>query len=94
MIKKSQTVTGNAPIRIYVHKIENKITFKIKTGYYLKLLTYETMKLPGSTKTKITNNEYGENVTHLEFIEVVLVHCNIVNNDYLHNFFSIMVFFH
>ena len=67
---------------IYVNKIENRITFKIKTGYYLELLTPETMKLLGSTKSKITKDENGENVPHLEITEVVLVHCNIVNNDY------------
>ena len=40
------------------------------------------MKLLGSTKSKITKDENGENVPHLEITEVVLVHCNIVNNDY------------
>ena len=44
---------NNPSIRIYINKIENKITFKIKTGYYLKRLTPETMKLFGSTKSKI-----------------------------------------
>ena len=67
---------------MYVNKIENTITFKIKTGYYLELLTPETMKLLGSTKNKITKDKNGENVPHLEITEVVLVHCNIVNNDY------------
>ena len=42
----------------------------------------ETMKLFGSTKSKINKNENGKNVPHLEITEVVLVHCNIVNNDY------------
>ena len=50
---------------IYVNKIENIITFKIKTGYYLELLTPETIKLPGSTKSKITKDENGENVPRL-----------------------------
>ena len=40
------------------------------------------MKLLGNTKNKITKDKNGENVTHLEITEVVLVHCNIVNNDY------------
>ena len=70
---------------IYVNKIEDKITFKIKTGYYLELLTPETMKLLGSTKSKITKDENGENVPHLEITEVVLIYCNIVNNDYQQN---------
>ena len=40
------------------------------------------MKLPGSTENKITKDKNGENVPHLEITEVVLVHCDIVNNDY------------
>ena len=48
----------------------------------LELLTPETMKLLGSTKNKITKDKNDENVPHLEIREVVLVHCNIVNNDY------------
>ena len=69
-------------IQIYVNKIENRITFKIKNGYSLELLTKETMKLLGSTKNKITKDKNGENVPHLEITDVVLVHCNMVNNDY------------
>ena len=51
---------------IYVNKIENRITFKTKTWYYFELLTLETMKLLGSTKSKITKDENGENAPHLE----------------------------
>ena len=40
------------------------------------------MKLFGSTKSKVTKNKNGENLPHLEITDVVLVHCNIVNNDY------------
>ena len=40
------------------------------------------MKLLESTKSKITKDKNSENVSHLEIIEVVLVHCNIFNNDY------------
>ena len=72
-------------MKIYVNKIENRITFKIKTGYCLELLTPETIKLLGSTENKIIKDKNGENVPHLEFTEVVLVHCNIVNNDYQHD---------
>ena len=67
---------------MYVNRIENRITFKIKNGYYLELLTPETMKLLGSTESKITKDKNGENVPHLELVELVLVHCNLVNNDY------------
>ena len=70
---------------MYINKIENRITFKIKNGYYLKLLTPETMKLLGSTKSKITKDKNGENVPHLEIVELILVHCNVVNNDYHQN---------
>ena len=49
----------------------------------MELLTPETMKLLGSTKIKITRDENGENVSNLEITEVVLVHSNIVNSDYL-----------
>ena len=70
---------------IYVNKIENRVTFKIKTRYYLEPLTPETMKLLGSTKDKITNDKNGENVPHSEITEVVLVYCNIFNNNYQHN---------
>ena len=43
------------------------------------------MKLLGNSKSKITKNENGENVSNLEIAEVVLVHCNIVNNIYQQN---------
>ena len=72
----------NQSVKIYVNKIENRITFRIKNGYSLELLTPETMKLLGSTENKITKDKNGENVPHLEITEVVLVHCNIANNDY------------
>ena len=71
----------NPSIRTYVNKIENRITFKIKTGYYLKFFTPETIKLLGSTKIKIKNNENGENVPYIKITEVIL-HCNIVSNNY------------
>ena len=82
ILKKHGENTDKASIQIYVNKIENRITFKIKNGYSLELLTKETMKLLGSTENKITKDKNGENVLHLERTEVVLVPCNIVNNDY------------
>ena len=72
----------NPSIKIYVNKTENRVTFIVKNRYSLELLTYETMKLLESTEDKITKDKSGENVPHLGIIEVVLVHCNIVNNDY------------
>ena len=82
ILKKHSESVDNPPIRIYVNKIENRITFEIKSGYYLELLTPETMKLLGSTESKITEDKDGEIVPHLEIVELVLVHCNLVNNDY------------
>ena len=57
---------------MYVSKIENRIMFKLKTRYYLELLTSETMKLLWSTKREITKDENGENLPHLEITKVVL----------------------
>ena len=54
-------------------------------SYYLELLTHETMKILESTKSKITKNGNRENVPNLEITEVVLVYCNIVNNNYQQN---------
>ena len=58
------------------------MTFKIKNGYSLEILTPETIKLLGSTENKITKDKNDENVPHLKITEVVLLHCDIVNNDY------------
>ena len=82
--KKHETLTKNSPIQIYPNKIENRIVFKIKTGYKLELLTPETMKLLGSAKKDADKDKDGENVPKLESVEVVLVHCNLVKNDYQH----------
>ena len=55
---------------------------KVKAGYYFELLTSETTKLLGSIKSKITKDKNCEKVPNLEITEVVLVHCNNVNNNY------------
>ena len=82
ILKKHGEDIDKPSVQIYVNKIENRITFKIKNGYSLELLTPETIKLLGSTENKITKDKNGEHVPHLKITEVVLVHCNIVNNDY------------
>ena len=82
ILKKHGENIDNPSINIYVNKMENRITFRIKKGYSIELLTSETMKPLGSTENKITKDKNDENVPHLEITEVVLVHCNIVNNDY------------
>ena len=82
ILKKHGENIANPSVKIYVNKIENRITFRIKNGYSLELLTPETMKLLGSTENKITKDKNGENVPHVEITEVISVHCNIVDNDY------------
>ena len=82
ILKKHSENVDNPSIKIYINKIENRITFKIKNGYYLELLTPETTKLLGDTKSKITKDKSGEQVPHLEVVELVIVHCNIINNNY------------
>ena len=78
----TKILTDKPSIRIYVNKIESTVTFKIKAGCYCELLTSETMKLLGNTKNKITEDNNGESIPYLKITEVILMHCNIVNNDY------------
>ena len=82
IIKKHETIGENAPILTYVNTINNRIVFKIKTGYKLELLSQETMKVLGSTKNIIDADKNSENVPRLENVEVVLVHCILVTNSY------------
>ena len=82
ILKKHGKKFDKSSVKIYVNKIENRTTFKIKNEYSLELLIHETMKLLGSTENKITEDKNGENVPYLEITEVVLVYSNIVNNNY------------
>ena len=85
IIKKHETIGKLillAPILIYANTINNRIVYKIKSGYKLELLSKETMKLLGSTKDTIDTDKNSENVPKLQNVEVVLVHCNLVNNAY------------
>ena len=85
IIKKHETIAENTPILIYANTINNRIVFKIKSGYKSELLSKETMKLLGSTKEITDADKNSENVPGLENVEVVLVHCNLVNNSYQHH---------
>ena len=67
-----------------MNKIKNRIVSKIKTGCKLESLTLETIKLLGSTKKDADKDKNGENVPKLKSVEVILVHCNLVKNDYQH----------
>ena len=82
IINKHETIADNPPVQIYVNKIRTRIIIKIKTGYKLELLTKETMQLLGSSKKDINQNKNGEIVPRLKTLEVFLVYCNFVNNNY------------
>ena len=82
IIKKHKTLTGNPPMQIYPNKIKNRIVFNVKTGYKLELLSSETMKLLESTEKDVDQDKDGEDVPKLESVEVVLMHCNLFNNNY------------
>ena len=84
IMTKYVILNDNASIKIYSNKIKNRIVFKIKNGYKLELLTPETMKLLGSSKKFVDKDKNGEYVPKLESVEVLLVHCNLVKNDYQH----------
>ena len=70
------------PIQIYINKIKNRIVLKVKTGYKLELLSPATIKLLGRTKKDVDKDKDGDDVPKLESVEVVLTHCNLVNNSY------------
>ena len=82
VIKEHETLAENPPIQIYPNKIKNRIVLKVKSGYKLELLSPETMKLLGRTKQDVDKDKVREDVLKLETVEVVLMHCNLVNNSY------------
>ena len=82
IIRKHETLTKIPPIHVYINRINNRLVFKIKEGYKVELQTPETMKLFGSTKKVTDKTKNGEKVTSLEVVEVVLVQCNLVDNQY------------
>ena len=82
IIKKHETVENICQVLIYVNRIKNRIVFKKKSGHKLELLSKETMKLLGSSKQVTDSHKDSELVPKLEIVETVLVHCNLVTNDY------------
>ena len=75
-----KTLPTNAPIHIYINRINNRLVFKIKDGYKIELRTPEAMKLFGITKELIGKTKVGENAPSLEMIEIVLGKVNLVDN--------------
>ena len=82
IIKKYETLAQNSAVQICSNKIQNRIVFKIKTGYKLEFLSQETLKLLGSTKTDVDQDKDGKDGPKLESVGVVLVHYNLLNNNY------------
>ena len=82
IIKKHETIADVSPVLIYANEINNRIAFKIKSGYKLELLSKETMRLLGSLTDTIDGDKNSELVLKLESVDLVLVHCNFVNNSY------------
>ena len=93
ILKTQGEKAANPSLRIFINKIKKRISFKIKTGYYLELLTPEIIKLLGSTKSKITKDENDENVPYLEITKVILIHYNVPNNGYEQNSRILYIFF-
>ena len=82
IIKKHETIAEVSPVLINVNEINNRIVFKIKSGYKLELFSKETMRLLGSSSDTIDDDKNSELVPKLESVDLVLVHCNVVNNNY------------
>ena len=82
IIKKHETVENTSQTLTYTNRIKNWIVFRIKSRYKLELLSKEIMKLLGSSKQLIDADKDSELVPKLEIVETVLVHCNLVTNDY------------
>ena len=82
IIKKHETLTTIHPIYVYINSINNRLVFKITDGYKLELRTPETIKLFGSAKILLDKTKNREKVPIPEVVEVVLVQCNLVDNQY------------
>ena len=85
IIKKNETVTKISSIRVYINRINNGLVLKVKDVYKLELQTAEIMKLFANKKILLAKVKIGENVSSLEVAEVVLVQCNLVDNQYQQN---------
>ena len=92
ILKKHETIADVSPVLIYVNEINNRIVFKIKSGYKLELLSKETMKLLGSTSNSTDGDKNNDLVPKLESVDLVLVHCNLVNNSYQQAFKVLFTF--
>ena len=85
IIRKQETLKIIPPIHVYINRNNNRLVFKIKGGYKLELQTSETMKLFRNTKKLAGKTKHEQKVPRIELVEVVLVHCNLVDNQYQQN---------
>ena len=92
IIKKHETIADVSPVLIYVNEINSRIVFKTKSGYKLELLSKETMRLLGSSADTIDGDENSELDPKFESVNLVLVHCNLVNNSYQQPFKVLFTF--
>ena len=81
-LKKHENLMTIPHIHVFINRINNRLVLKIQNEYKLELQTPETMKLFGSTKNLIDKTKNGEKVPTIEVAEVVLVRCNLVDNQY------------
>ena len=87
MVQKHEPIiktNENSPILIYPNGVKKRVSFKIKTGYKLELLTSQTQKLLGDGPI-IDKDKVSKNTPKLDQVDYVLLHCDIVQNDYLQN---------
>ena len=80
--QKHETLTTKSLIKVYINRINNRLVFKIKDGYEIELQTRRKMKLFGSTKKLIHKTKCWKKVLSLDEVEVVLVQCNLIDNQY------------
>ena len=84
--KRHERLTDNLLIHICINRINNRLVFKIRDGYKLELQRPEMMKIFGSTKNLISKTRNDKNMPSLEVVELVLVQCNLVDNQYQQKF--------
>ena len=68
--------------KLYHDRVRNRTAYIIHEGYYIKLPTKEIREMLGISKEKIVGSEYGDLVPKIDPVTAVLVHCNLVDNDY------------
>ena len=72
----------NYPIHIHINRDNNGVVFKVTDGYKLELKLPETMTLLVARRKLIDKTKNGKNVPSFDVVEVVLVQCNLLDNQY------------